>query len=66
MIITLFFINFLCHQIHKEEATFDEKCKLVVVHRMIDQNSDYRFNPTLQMSCKPDIKKFCSLIIGKF
>lgn len=38
---------------------FNKKCRLVVIHRMIEQNSDYRLNPSLQENCKPDIKKFC-------
>lgn len=53
-----------CLKLHRQEATFDDKCKLVVVHRMIEQNGDYRFNPQLQSSCKPDIRKFCSDIIA--
>lgn len=29
------------------------------MHRMIEQNSNYRLNPALQENCKMDIKKFC-------
>lgn len=29
------------------------------MHRMIEQNSNYRLNPGLQKNCKLDIKKFC-------
>lgn len=29
------------------------------MHRIIEQNSNYRLNPALQDNCKMDIKKFC-------
>lgn len=48
-----------CLKKHKDELTFNKKCRLVVIHRMIEQHSDYRLNPSLQENCKPDIKKFC-------
>lgn len=38
---------------------FNKKCRLVVMHRIIEQNSNYRLNPSLQENCKMDIKKFC-------
>lgn len=44
---------------HKDEKGFSKKCRLIVIHRMIEQNSNYRLNPGLQKNCKMDMKKFC-------
>lgn len=52
-------------QTHKQKPDFDENCKIVIVNRMIEQNSDYRFNNNLQSSCRDDIRNFCSDVIGK-
>lgn len=48
---------------HKDEPSFDNKCQHVVVHRMIEQSKDYRFNPRLHKACSDEIWKFCSNII---
>lgn len=44
---------------HKDEKGFSKKCRLIVVHRIIEQNSNYQLNPSLQQNCKADIRKFC-------
>ncbi|KAJ8876241.1 hypothetical protein PR048_024151 [Dryococelus australis] len=51
-------------QRYKDEMTFDPKCKVVVVRRMIEQNQDYRFNPLLQKGCHLDIPKFCADVVA--
>ncbi|KAK4879218.1 hypothetical protein RN001_007364 [Aquatica leii] len=48
-----------CLKKHKDEIGFNKVCRFVVLHRMIEQNTDYRFNPFLQENCKADINKFC-------
>ncbi|XP_058822591.1 Golgi apparatus protein 1-like isoform X2 [Topomyia yanbarensis] len=53
-----------CLKIHKDENLFDAKCHLVVVNRMIEQNMDYRFNPTLQNACARDIADHCTDIVA--
>ncbi|PSN56256.1 Golgi apparatus protein 1 [Blattella germanica] len=55
----------VCLKRYKDETTFDPKCKMIVVRRMIEQSQDYRFNPMLQKGCHPDISKFCSEVIAK-
>lgn len=52
-------------QKYKEESNFDKRCKHVVVHRLIEQNRDYRFNPKLQAACNLEIGQFCSNILKK-
>ncbi|GJQ66994.1 hypothetical protein Trydic_g7986 [Trypoxylus dichotomus] len=54
-----------CLKKHKDETGFNKKCRLVVVHRIVEQNSDYRLNPSLQENCKLDIRKFCGDIISE-
>ena len=49
----------------KDETTFDPKCKVIVVRRMIEQSHDYRFNPLLLKGCHIDISKFCSDLVAK-
>lgn len=29
------------------------------MHRLVEQHTDYRLNPSLEENCRPDIKKFC-------
>nr|CAD7426932.1 unnamed protein product [Timema monikensis] len=53
-----------CLKRYKDEKTFDSKCKVIVVRRMIEQNQDYRFNPLLQKGCHQDIPKFCSEVVA--
>lgn len=53
-----------CLKRYKDEPMFDEKCKLIVIKRMIEQNEDYRFNPVLMRACRPDISKFCVNVVA--
>ncbi|XP_063838932.1 Golgi apparatus protein 1 [Ostrinia nubilalis] len=53
-----------CLKAHKQKTDFDENCKIVIVNRMIEQNTDYRFNNNLQNACKDDVMKYCSDIIA--
>lgn len=48
-----------CLKRYKDELTFDDKCKNIVIRRMIEQNTDYRFNNALQNACFYDIDKHC-------
>lgn len=54
---------FNCLKGHRDDPVFNEDCKKIVIHRMIEQNTDYRLNPDLRKSCQPDIKKFCGAVI---
>lgn len=49
-----------CLKIHKDELNFDPNCHKVIISRMIEQNSDYRFNSNLQDACKRNIAEFCT------
>ncbi|KAG6444008.1 hypothetical protein O3G_MSEX003144 [Manduca sexta] len=55
---------FDCLKSHRQEINFENKCKFVVVNRMIEQNTDYRFNINLINACKTDISKFCSDVLA--
>lgn len=55
-------VNF---QTHRQKPDFEENCNIVIVNRLIEQNSDYRFNNNLQSYCNYDIRIFCSKVIGK-
>ncbi|GFG30167.1 hypothetical protein Cfor_10154 [Coptotermes formosanus] len=55
----------VCLKRYKDETTFDAKCKVIVVRRMIEQSHDYRFNPLLMKGCHIDISKFCSGVVAK-
>ncbi|CAH0557545.1 unnamed protein product [Brassicogethes aeneus] len=48
-----------CLKQYKDEKGFNKKCRSVVVNRMIEQDTNYQLNPSLQQKCNPDIKKFC-------
>ncbi|KAL4715182.1 hypothetical protein ACJJTC_012229 [Scirpophaga incertulas] len=52
-----------CLKAHQQETGFDETCKVVIVNRMIEQNTDYRFNNNLQNACDEDVRKHCSKIL---
>ncbi|XP_076234853.1 Golgi apparatus protein 1 [Calliopsis andreniformis] len=52
-----------CLKKHKDEITFDEKCKNIVIRRMIEQNTDYRFNTALKNACSSDINKHCKEVL---
>ncbi|XP_015126768.1 Golgi apparatus protein 1 [Diachasma alloeum] len=47
----------------KDEVSFDEKCKDLVVRRMIEQNTDYRFNGALHAACSHDIITQCDKVV---
>ena len=51
-----------CLKKYKDEPVFDNKCKDFVIQRMIEQNTDYRFNTALQNSCSVDINKHCKQV----
>ncbi|XP_075159778.1 Golgi apparatus protein 1 isoform X2 [Haematobia irritans] len=53
-----------CLKVYKDDPTFDPRCHLVVVNRMIEQNTDFRFNPTLQLHCGKNIDRYCSAIVA--
>lgn len=53
-----------CLKRWKDEPAFDEKCKNVVLKRMIEQNTDYRFNVALQSSCSRDIVSHCQEVLN--
>ncbi|CAG9771209.1 unnamed protein product [Ceutorhynchus assimilis] len=50
---------FECLKKNRDEKGFSNKCKLIVTHRIIEQNSNYQLNPSLQQNCNIDINKFC-------
>lgn len=54
-----------CLKVHKDEMLFDTNCHLIVINRMIEQNTDYRFNPLLQEACKKNIADFCTETVAK-
>lgn len=54
-----------CLKTYKDDAAFDPRCHLVVVNRMIEQSTDFRFNPSLQLHCGKNIDRFCSDIVVK-
>ncbi|KAI5736967.1 hypothetical protein M8J76_008902 [Diaphorina citri] len=53
-----------CLKRYKDSPSFEEKCKLLVIKRMIEQNEDYRFNPELMKACKPDMSKYCVTVMA--
>ena len=53
-----------CLKVNKDQKGFSKKCRSIVIHRMIEQNSNYQLNPSLQENCKMDINKFCSNVIN--
>ncbi|XP_011202918.2 Golgi apparatus protein 1 isoform X1 [Bactrocera dorsalis] len=53
-----------CLKTYKDDPLFDQRCHLVVVNRMIEQNTDYRFNPSLQLACGKNIDRYCSHIVA--
>lgn len=52
-----------CLKMYKNEPMFDDKCKNIVIKRMIEQNTDYRFNTALQSACTPDINRHCKEVL---
>lgn len=53
-----------CLKVHKDEMLFDTNCHMIVINRMIEQNTDYRFNPLLQEACKKNIAEHCTKIVA--
>lgn len=53
-----------CLKAYKDHENFDQRCHLVVVNRMIEQNTDYRFNPSLQSACGKNIDRYCSNVVA--
>ncbi|EDV97363.1 Golgi apparatus protein 1 isoform X2 [Drosophila grimshawi] len=53
-----------CLKTYKDDPNFDERCHFVVVNRMIEQNTDFRFNPSLQNACGKSINLYCSKIVN--
>ncbi|XP_017101491.2 Golgi apparatus protein 1 isoform X2 [Drosophila bipectinata] len=53
-----------CLKTYKDDSVFDQRCHLVVVNRMIEQNTDFRFNPSLQSACGKNIDRYCSSIVA--
>ncbi|XP_017072327.1 Golgi apparatus protein 1 isoform X1 [Drosophila eugracilis] len=53
-----------CLKTYKDDKQFDQRCHLVVVNRMIEQNTDFRFNPSLQSACGKNIDRYCSNIVA--
>ncbi|ERL89133.1 hypothetical protein D910_06509, partial [Dendroctonus ponderosae] len=49
-----------CLRKHKDQKGFNKKCSAVLMHRILEQNSNSLLNPTLQENCHMDISKFCS------
>ncbi|XP_034948080.1 Golgi apparatus protein 1 [Chelonus insularis] len=54
-----------CLKKWKDEPAFDDKCKNVVLKRMIEQNTDYRFNVALQAACSRDINSHCKEVLKR-
>lgn len=52
-----------CLKRYKDDVTFDDKCKNIVIRRMIEQNTDYRFNTALQNACAYDIDRNCKGVL---
>lgn len=52
-----------CLKRYKDELTFDDKCKNIVIRRMIEQNTDFRFNNALQGACSHDINMHCKEVV---
>lgn len=46
-------------QENRDKKGFDKKCRMIVLHRMLEQNANYLLNPSLQKNCNLDINKFC-------
>ncbi|CAG9121359.1 unnamed protein product [Plutella xylostella] len=53
-----------CLKAHKQESDFNENCKIVIINRLAEQNTDYRFNNKLRSACEPDIKSYCAEVIA--
>ncbi|KAK6184750.1 hypothetical protein SNE40_007151 [Patella caerulea] len=52
-----------CLKKAKDDPSFDNNCRTVILRRQIAQSNDYRLNPQLRKSCRQDIPKFCKDIL---
>lgn len=52
-------ITLLFFQLHKDKEGFNPKCRVIVMHRLMEQNMNNFLNPSLQRNCQLDISKFC-------
>ncbi|KAG5892124.1 hypothetical protein JTB14_032347 [Gonioctena quinquepunctata] len=50
---------FNCLKLNKDERGFSKKCRTIVMHRVLEQNSNNLLNPSLQKNCQLDIAKLC-------
>ncbi|XP_072382260.1 Golgi apparatus protein 1 [Diabrotica undecimpunctata] len=48
-----------CLKTNKDEKGFSKRCRVIVTHRLMEQNSNALLNPSLQKNCQLDINKFC-------
>ncbi|KAK9511032.1 hypothetical protein O3M35_005681 [Rhynocoris fuscipes] len=53
-----------CLKKYKYAEDFDYNCRAIVVKRMLEQISDYRFNPNLHRECRNDISNLCYSVIA--
>ncbi|XP_050395779.1 Golgi apparatus protein 1 isoform X2 [Patella vulgata] len=52
-----------CLKKAKDDPSFDNNCRTIVLRRQIAQSNDYRLNPQLRKLCRQDIPKFCKDIL---
>ena len=52
-----------CLKLAKDDPLFGQKCRQIVRKRIIQQSSDYRLNPALQVACAKDLNQHCSHVI---
>ncbi|CAG9864486.1 unnamed protein product [Phyllotreta striolata] len=50
---------FECLKANMDEKGFNKKCRQIVVHRLMERNTNYQLNPSLQKNCALDMNKFC-------
>lgn len=43
---------------------FDASCRLIVVNQMLQQNTDYVFDPSLQNVCSKNIAEHCTTVVA--
>lgn len=52
-----------CLKVHRDKATFDASCRLIVVNRMIELNVDYRYDLRLQAACLTSVAEHCTKVV---
>lgn len=52
-----------CLKKNKDEPGFNKKCRIIVLHRMVEQDTNYNLNPSLQEHCKTDMNKLCKKVV---